>query len=320
VSTPPHRFEGRVAVVTGAGRGIGRAYALLLGQRGASVVVNDLGGSTKGTGHDPGPAQEVADEIIKAGGTAIADSSDVSTVEGGQAAVDAAVSEWGRVDIVVNNAGNVIYGAMPEVDIDIFDAILGVHLRGTFNITRAAWPHMEAQNYGRVVLTGSAGMFGMYDNLSYATAKAGMIGLAQALTVNAGDHDIKINVIAPNAWTRMAGDPSKGMDELRAERPAGVPPHLEPELVAPMVAFLAHESCPVSAGIYTAGGGRFARLFVGATDGYLVPGVTDQGAVPTPEDVAANWAAINDEAGYYVPTSTLGWSGRYMSHLYGKET
>ena len=210
-------FAGRVAVVTGAGRGIGRAYALLLGQRGASVVVNDLGGSTKGTGHDPGPAQEVADEIIKAGGTAIANSGDVSTVEGGQAAVDAAVDAWGRVDIVVNNAGNVIYGAMPEVDIDIFDAILGVHLRGTFNITRAAWPHMEAQNYGRVVLTGSTGMFGMYDNLSYATAKAGMIGLAQALTVNAGDHDIKINVIAPNAWTRMAGDPSKGMDELRAE-------------------------------------------------------------------------------------------------------
>jgi NAD(P)-dependent dehydrogenase (short-subunit alcohol dehydrogenase family) len=312
-------FGGRVAVVTGAGRGIGRGYALLLGQRGAKVVVNDLGGSTKGTGHDPGPAQDVADEITKAGGTAIANSSDVSTVEGGQAAVDAAVIEWGRVDIVVNNAGNVLYGAMPEVDIDIFDAILGVHLRGTFNVTRAAWPHMEAQNYGRVVLTGSTGMFGMYDNLSYATAKAGMIGLAQALTVNAGDHDIKINVIAPNAWTRMAGDPSKGMDELRAGRPAGAPPHLEAELVAPMVAFLAHESCPVSAGIYTAGAGRFARLFVGATDGYLLPGVTDQVAVPTPEDVAANWAAINDEAGYYVPTSTLGWSARYMSHLYGKE-
>jgi hypothetical protein len=175
---------------------------------------------------------------------------------------------------------------------------------------------MEAQNYGRVVLTGSTGMFGMYDNLSYATAKAGLIGLAQALTVNAGDHDIKINVIAPNAWTRMAGDPSKGMDELRADRPAGAPPHLEPELVAPMVAFLAHESCPVSAGIYTAGGGRFARLFVGATDGYLLPGVTDRGAVPTPEDVAANWAAINDEAGYYVPTSTLNWSARYMSHRF----
>jgi NAD(P)-dependent dehydrogenase (short-subunit alcohol dehydrogenase family) len=310
------RFDGRVAVVTGGGRGIGRGYALLLGQRGARVVVNDLGGSTKGTGHDPGPAQDVADEIIKAGGTAIANSSDVSTVEGGQAAVDAAVSEWGRVDIVVNNAGNVIYGAMPEVGIDVFDAVLGVHLRGTFNVTRAAWPHMAAQNYGRILLTGSTGMFGMYDNLSYATAKSGMIGLAQALTVNAGDHDIKINVICPNAWTRMAGDPSKGMDEMRSLRPTDVPPHMEPELVAPMVAFLAHESCPVSAGIYTAGGGRFARLFVAATDGYLLPGVTGQGAIPTPEDVAANWAAINDEADYYEPTSTLNWSARFMSHLF----
>jgi NAD(P)-dependent dehydrogenase (short-subunit alcohol dehydrogenase family) len=309
------RFDGRVALVTGAGRGIGRGYALLLGQRGAKVVVNDLGGSTKGTGHDPGPAQQVADEITKAGGTAIANSSDVSTVEGGQAAVDAAVSEWGRVDIVVNNAGNVIYGAMPEVDAGIFDAILGVHLRGTFNVTRAAWPHLVAQNHGRVVLTGSTGMFGMYDNLSYATAKAGMIGLAQALTVNAGDHDIKVNVIAPNAWTRMAGDPSQGMDELRGERPPGAPPHMEPELVAPMVAFLAHESCPVSAGIYTAGGGRFARLYVAATDGYVLP----NDVTPTVEDVAANWTAINDEADYYVPTSTLNWSARFMSHLFGKE-
>src|SRR5690348_5125611 len=143
------------------------------------------------------------------------------------------------------------------------------------------------QNYGRVILTGSTGMFGMPDNLSYATAKSAMIGMAQAMTSSAGDRDIKVNVIAPNAWTRMAGDPSEGMDQLRANRPAGVPPHMEPELVAPMVAFLAHESCPVSAGIYTAGGGRFARLYVAATDGYLHP---DDGT-PTVEDVAANWAA-----------------------------
>jgi hypothetical protein len=136
------------------------------------------------------------------------------------------------------------------------------------------------------------------------------------MTVNAGNHDIKINVICPNAWTRMAGDPSEGMDELRANRPAGAPPHLEPELVAPMVAFLAHESCPVSAGIYTAGGGRFARLYVAATDGFALR----SDVTPTVEDVAANWAAINDEADYYVPTSTLNWSARYMSHLYGKES
>jgi len=298
-------FDGRVAVVTGAGRGIGRAYALLLGQRDAKVVVNDLGGSTKGTGHDPAPAQSVADQITEAGGTAIAGSSDVSTVEGGQRVVDAAVAEFGRVDVVVNNAGNVIYGGLPEVEVSVLDAILAVHVR-------AAWPHMLAQNYGRVVLTGSTGMFGMPDNLSYATAKSAMIGMAQAMTASAGDHDIKVNVIAPNAWTRMAGDPSEGMDQLRAQRPAGVPPHMEPELVAPMVAFLAHESCPVSAGIYLAGAGRFARMYVAATDGYLHP---DDGT-PTIEDVAANWAAINDEASYYVPKSTLDWAAHYMSHQF----
>ncbi|MGD0238903.1 MAG: SDR family NAD(P)-dependent oxidoreductase [Streptosporangiaceae bacterium] len=307
-----YEFDGRVAVVTGAGRGIGRAYALLLGQHGAKVVVNDLGGSTRGTGHDPAPAQDVADQITKAGGTAIADSSDVSTAEGGQRAVDAAVSEFGRVDIVVNNAGNVIYGGLPEVEVSVLDAVLAVHVRGTFNVTRAAWPHMLAQNYGRVVLTGSTGMFGMPDNLSYATAKSAMIGMAQSMTVSAGDRDIKVNVIAPHAWTRMAGDPSEGMDELRKARPAGVPRHMEPELVAPMAAFLAHESCPVSAGVYLAGAGRFARLYVAVTNGYLYPG--DE--VPAIEDVAANWAVINDEAGYYVPTSTLDASAHYMSHQF----
>jgi NAD(P)-dependent dehydrogenase (short-subunit alcohol dehydrogenase family) len=236
----------------------------------------------------------------------------MTTFEGGKQAVDAAVNEWGRVDIVVNNAGNVIYGALPEVDASVFGAVLAVHVRGTFNVTRAAWPHLLAQNYGRVVLTGSTGMFGMPDNLSYATAKSAMIGMAQAMTVNAGEADIKVNVIAPNAWTRMAGDPSEGMDQLRGERPPGPPPHMEPELVAPMAAFLAHESCPVSAGIYLAGGGRFARLFVASTDGYLHP----DDVAPTVEDVAANWAAINDEASYYVPTSTLNWSARYMSHRF----
>jgi NAD(P)-dependent dehydrogenase (short-subunit alcohol dehydrogenase family) len=310
-------FDGRVAVVTGAGRGLGRAYALLLAELGAKVVVNDLGGSTAGTGHDRAPAQNVASAITAAGGTAIADASDVSTVEGGQRVVDAAVQEFGRVDVVVNNAGNIIYGALPDVELSVIDAHLAVHVRGSFNVTRAAWPHMLAQNYGRVVLTTSTGMFGLPDNLGYATAKSAMIGMAQSMTLSAADHDIKVNLIAPNAYTRMAGDASEGMDQLKGqrqlkeERPAAAL-GLEADLVAPMVAFLAHESCPVSAGIYLAGGGRFARLFLAATDGYVQPDADK----PTVADVADHWAQINDEAGYYVPTSTLSWAARYMSHRF----
>ena len=304
-------FDGRVAVVTGAGRGLGRAYALLLGQLGAKVVVNDLGGTTAGTGLDPAPAQRVAGQINDPGGTAIADASDISTPEGGQRAVDAALKEFGRIDVVVNNAGNIIYGALPEVEVGNIDAHLGVHVRGSFNVTRAAWPYMLAQNYGRVVLTTSTGMFGLPDNLGYATAKSAMIGMAQSMTLSAGDRDIKVNLIAPNAYTRMAGDASAGMDQLKAQRPS-VAAGMEAELVAPMVAFLAHESCPVSAGIYLAGGGRFARLFLASTDGYLQP----DGETPTVADVADHWAEINDPASYYVPTSTLNWAARYMSHRF----
>ena len=306
-----YEFNGRVAVVTGAGRGLGRAYALLLGQLGAKVVVNDLGGTTAGTGLDPAPAQGVAGQINDAGGTAIADASDISTPEGGQRAVDAALKEFGRIDVVVNNAGNIIYGALPEVEVGNIDAHLGVHVRGSFNVTRAAWPYMLAQNYGRVVLTTSTGMFGLPDNLGYATAKSAMIGMAQSMTLSAGDRDIKVNLIAPNAYTRMAGDASEGMDQLKAQRPSAAA-GMEAELVAPMVAFLAHESCPVSAGIYLAGGGRFARLFLASTDGYLQP----DGETPTVADVADHWAEINDQASYYVPTSTLNWAARYMSHRF----
>ena len=304
-------FDGRVAVVTGAGGGLGRTYALEMARRGAKVVVNDLGGTTAGTGLDPAPAQRVAGQINDAGGTAIADASDISTPEGGQRAVDAALKEFGRIDVVVNNAGNIIYGALPEVEVGNIDAHLGVHVRGSFNVTRAAWPYMLAQNYGRVVLTTSTGMFGLPDNLGYATAKSAMIGMAQSMTLSAGDRDIKVNLIAPNAYTRMAGDASAGMDQLKAQRPSAAA-GMEAELVAPMVAFLAHESCPVSAGIYLAGGGRFARLFLASTDGYLQP----DGETPTVADVADHWAEINDPTSYYVPTSTLNWAARYMSHRF----
>jgi NAD(P)-dependent dehydrogenase (short-subunit alcohol dehydrogenase family) len=297
-----YRFDGRVAVVTGAGRGIGRAYAHLLAARGARVVVNDLGGTMEGDGHDTEPAQSVVKEIVGAGGIAIPETSDVSAEAGGQALIDAAVGEFGRIDIVVNNAGNIRWGGLPEADADNLGSHLAVHVGGSFNTTRAAWPHMVEQGYGRLVMTTSTGMFGLANNLGYATAKAAVVGMTRSLTVAGRPHGIKINLVAPNAWTRMAG---------AVETPTqSTPKQMEPELVAPMVAFLSHESCDVSGEIYLAGGGRFARIFIAATQGFLPP----QPEHATIEDIAGNWEAINDETGYYVPADLMDWSAHYMSH------
>jgi NAD(P)-dependent dehydrogenase (short-subunit alcohol dehydrogenase family) len=294
------RFEGRTAVVTGAGRGIGRAYALLLASRGASVVVNDLGGSMDGTGEDAGVASSVATEIVGSGGAAIADASDVSTPEGGRALIDAAVEQYGRLDILVNNAGIIRWAGLPEADAENLAGHLAVHVLGSFNTTRAAWPHMVDRGYGRIVMTTSSGLFGLPVNLSYATAKGGVIGLARSLSTAGADHGIKVNLIAPGAVTRMAGQAAG----------AGASPWMSPDLVAPMVAFLAHETCPVSGEIYTAGFGRFARLFIASTEGYVH--ATPE---PTIEDVARHWATINDETGYYVPADLMAWSAAFMAHL-----
>jgi NAD(P)-dependent dehydrogenase (short-subunit alcohol dehydrogenase family) len=300
-----YKFDGRVAVVTGAGRGIGRAYALLLAERGASVVVNDLGGTMEGDGSDDQPAVSVTAEIVDAGGSAIADTSDIATVAGGQSLVDAAVDGFGRVDIVVNNAGIIRFGSLPAVDADNLEAHLAVHVGGSFNTTRAAWTHMVDQGYGRIVMTTSTGMFGRPDNLGYATAKAGVVGMTRSLTAAGAAHDIKVNLIAPSASTRMVL-PSAGQGSTRPALPEG----MEPELVAPMVAFLAHEDCDVSGEIYLAGAGRFARIFIASTEGY----VHRQPGRPTIEDVADHWDSINDETGYYEPTDLMDWSKHYMSH------
>jgi len=301
-----YRFDGRVAVVTGAGRGIGRAYAHLLAERGAKVVVNDLGGSMEGEGSDAGPAQSVVDEIVADGGVAVADTNDVSTQAGAEAIIGTAIDAYGRIDVVVNNAGIIKWGGLPEVDLENLERHLAVHLIGSFNTMRAAWPHFVEQGYGRVVLTTSSGLLGLDNNLSYATAKSGLMGMARSAKLAGEPHGIKVNLIAPAALTRMAG----GDDAPKAaeERPPSAMPS---EAVAPIVAFLAHESCPVSGEIYTAGAGRFGRLFIASTEGYL-----QQDRAATIEDVAENWAAINDETGYYVPTDLMGWSGSFLGHLF----
>jgi NAD(P)-dependent dehydrogenase (short-subunit alcohol dehydrogenase family) len=289
------RFDGRVAVVTGAGRGLGRAYARLLAERGAKVVVNDLGGGVDGEGADSGPAEAVARDIVAAGGQAVGDGHDVSTPDGAQAIVDTAIECFGRIDILVNNAGIVRWAGLPDVDLDNVERHLAVHLAGSFHTTRAAWPRVVEQNYGRVVLTTSSGLFGMSDNLGYAAAKAGVVGLARSAKLAGQPHGIKVNLIAPAAQTRMAG----GEEHDR--------PLLSPDAAAPMVALLAHDSCPVSGEIYTAGGGRVARLFIASTEGYAHPTAT-----PTMEDVAEHWDVINDERGYTVPTDTMAWSRTFL--------
>jgi NAD(P)-dependent dehydrogenase (short-subunit alcohol dehydrogenase family) len=296
-----HNFEGRVAVITGAGRGIGRSYGLLLASRGARVVVNDLGGSIQGVGVDAAVASTVTAEIAAAGGSAIADDSDVASATGAKALIDAAVENFGRLDILINNAGIIKWAGLPDADLDNLERHLAVHVLGSFNTTRAAWPHMVEQGYGRIVMTTSSGIFGLPKNLSYATAKAAVIGLTRSLATTSEAHGIKINLIAPAAFTRMAG-PDAEADELDAASP------MSPDRVAPMAAFLAHEACPVNGEIYAAGAGRFSRIFIATTPGYVTPD-------PTIEDIAENWELINDEKGYSVPTDLPDWSTSFMTHL-----
>jgi NAD(P)-dependent dehydrogenase (short-subunit alcohol dehydrogenase family) len=219
----------------------------------------------------------------------------VSTVDGAAALVGAAVAAFGGADVVINNAGIIRWAGFPDADADNLAAHLAVHVGGAFHVTRAAWPHMVEHGYGRVVMTTSSGLFGLPNNTSYAAAKAGVIGLPRSLALAGEGHGIKVNAIAPAAFTRMAG---------RSE----ATPEMAPEHVAPMVAYLAHEACPVTGEVYAAGFGRFSRIFIATTGGYL-----DQSA--TVEDVAAHWAEINDESGYDVPRDLMAWSAAFSSHL-----
>lgn len=258
---PDLRFDERVAVITGAGRGLGRAYALLLASRGAKVVVNDPGSLLAGDGGDTGIAAQVVEEIRAAGGEAVANIDTVATPEGGAAIVHAALDAWGRLDVLVHNAGNVRYGALRELSVDDFEAVLGVHLRGAFHVVRAAHPTMCDAGYGRIVLTSSIG--GIYGNkriANYAMAKAGMIGLAKVAALEGEDHGVKCNLIVPSAVTRMA----EGID-------TSCYPPMEPDLVAPAVAWLCHEGCSLNGEMLAAIGGRVARMFVAETIGVYQP-------------------------------------------------
>ncbi len=277
-------FDGQVAIVTGAGGGLGREHALLLASRGARVLVNDLGGSVHGDGSDLGPAEAVATAIRDLGGEAVADGHSVATPEGGESIVGAALEAFGRVDIVVNNAGILRDKAFHNLTPELLDPVIDVHLRGAFHVTRPAWVKMREQGYGRVVNTSSnSGILGNFGQSNYGAAKMGLVGLTRVLAAEGAKYGIKVNAIAPLARTRMT-------EELLGEAAEA----LDPSLVSPVVAFLAHESVPVTGEVYTVGGGRVARFFVGMTTGFTSRELTV-------EQVRDHFTQIRDETGYSVP-------------------
>jgi NAD(P)-dependent dehydrogenase (short-subunit alcohol dehydrogenase family) len=265
------RFDGRVAVVTGGGRGLGRTYALLLAARGAKVVVNDPGASLKGDGGDAGPAEEVVREIKAAGGEAVANTDSVATPKGGRSIIDTATDKWGRIDILIHNAGIVRRAPLKEMSYEDFELVLDVHLRGAFHVVRPAFPLMCKAGYGRVVLTSSInGLYGNKQVLNYSVAKAGLIGLSNVVALEGAAEGVKSNIILPGAVTRMA----EGLDT------SAYPP-MDPELVAPVVGWLSHESCNITGEMLVSMAGRNARAYVAESPGVYRP-------TWTIEDVAQN--------------------------------
>lgn len=275
------RFDGQVAIVTGSGNGLGRAHALALAERGAKVVVNDLGGARDGTGASSDAANEVVQEIKAAGGEAIANGADVTNYEQVQAMVKQATDAWGRVDILINNAGVLRDKTFQKVELSDFDFVLGVHLMGSVNCTKAVWNTMREQGYGRIVMTtSSSGLYGNFGQTNYGAAKMGVVGLMNTLKLEGDKYNIRINSLAPTAATRMTY-------ELFPENMHAM---LEPEFVTPGVLFLVSKDGPQGQ-ILTAGAGCFARARIVETRGVFL------GKDTTPEMVAENWdGAISDRS------------------------
>jgi NAD(P)-dependent dehydrogenase (short-subunit alcohol dehydrogenase family) len=301
------RFDERVAVITGAGGGLGRQYALLLAARGARILVNDVGGSVIGDGSNDEAANAVVAEIRQTGGQAVADSHSVTSPEGGQAIIDTALRAWGRVDIVINNAGIVGDAPFEDMTAHRLEPLIDVHLKGAFYVTRPAWAVMREQRYGRILNTCSAaGILGAERMSNYGAAKTGLIGFTRVLAAEGAARNIKVNAIAPIAYTRMLAHSIDGATGRQAvENDAAAQAvlddlvgqylqKLDPALVAPVAAFLTHRECPVSGEIYTVGGGHVARFFIGRTRGFHRPGLSV-------EDVRDHLDEIRDEAGYTVP-------------------
>jgi NAD(P)-dependent dehydrogenase (short-subunit alcohol dehydrogenase family) len=279
-------FDGKVAIITGAGGGLGRSHALELASRGALIVVNDLGGASDGTGSSESAAQKVVDEIKAAGGEAVPNYDSVATPEGGANIVKTAVDAFGSVHIIINNAGILRDTSFKNMTPEQVNPVLDVHLRGAFYVTQPAWQLMRDQGYGRIINTSSgAGVFGNFGQTNYGAAKMGLVGFTRVLAVEGAKNNIKANAIAPVAKTRMTEDILGPLADK-----------LGPEFVTPVVTYLAHEECSVTGELYTVGGGHVARVFIGVGQGYTDPKLTA-------ESMRDHLAEVRDEAGYEVPAN-----------------
>jgi NAD(P)-dependent dehydrogenase (short-subunit alcohol dehydrogenase family) len=295
-------FSGQVAVVTGAGRGLGRLYALDLARRGAAVVVNDFGGSMRGLddgGADPRVADDVVDEITKAGGRAIASYDSVDSPAGGQAIIDAAVGAFGRLDAVISNAG--IFGsvAFEELSVDAWTQMLRVHLDGGFYLSQPAYRVMKKNGGGKFVfISSSAGIFGQPMEAHYAAAKAGLVGLTNVIAIEGEAHGILANSVLPTGFSRMVTE-TVGDEKFLAE--SGFMQAIRPELVVPLVTFLASRACTFTHRNYSAAAGRYARVFVGLGEGWLADAQSD----PTAEDIEAHLEQMSATDKFSVPSSIV---------------
>ncbi len=283
------RFDDRVAIITGAGGGLGKSHALLLASRGAAIVVNDLGGNPDGTGSGHTMAEITCKEIEQAGGKAVPNYDSVATPEGGEAIVQTALDAFGRVDIVINNAGILRDKSFAKLSKEELEAVVDVHLKGAFYVTQPAFRLMKEQQYGRIIVTSSAaGVFGNFGQTNYGAAKMGLVGLSNVLAVEGAKYNITSNVIAPIAKTRLTEDLLGPLGDK-----------LQPEQISGLVAYLVSEGCELSHEIFSVSGGRIARVFVGLTKGWF----DDDEMLPTPEEVRDNIDAISDTEGFTIPRS-----------------
>lgn len=301
------RFDGRVALVTGAGGGLGREYCLELARRGAKVVVNDLGGSAVGEGESRSPAQGVVDEITRAGGVAVTSYDSVATRAGGAAIVQTALDAFGRLDIVINNAGFLRNNRFEDMTDAEIDSVLEVHLKGAFYVSQPAYSAMKANGYGRFVFTSSASaMYGHAWQANYAAAKGGLMGLSHIVALEGARHGILSNLLMPTAHTRMNDVMTTGFMEVPSFAAAiqRIPFDEFTETLArayntSLVLYLVSERCTSTHNLYSQLGGRYARVFIGVADGWLAPA----GGPPSLEQVAANWERIEDRSLYHLPHS-----------------